>query len=177
LLAADVRRVGRPGRDEPGLDQDLLGRDVVVGGGGRERAEPVPFRRELAQVPHGRGRHAAPSGVLRDPVAEFRRAVPDAVQVEPAQDRAVVGDEHVVGAAAGFLLGQHGAVPAGELVEVLIAAVGDGGGEVGAVRQLEGQDRLGMVRAKKLQLGHPPNSTQLAPATPAGLKERVSPSK
>jgi hypothetical protein len=34
-----------------------------------------------------------------------------------------------------------------------------------------------MVRAKQLQLGHPPNSTQLAPATPAGLKERVSPSK
>jgi hypothetical protein len=32
----------------------------------------------------------------------------------------------------------------GELVEVLIAAVGDEGGEVRAVRQLECQDRRGM---------------------------------
>ena len=52
--------------------------------------------------------------------------------------------EHVVGAGAGLLLGQTGAVLLGELVEVLIAAVGDEGGEIRAVRQLECQDGRGM---------------------------------
>jgi hypothetical protein len=94
--------------------------------------------------------------VLRDPVAEIRGAVPDDEQVEPAQDRAVLGDEDVVGADAGLLLGQQGAVPVGEPVEVLIAAVVDEGGEVGAVRQLEGQDRVGVVSTQLLQLGHRP---------------------
>ena len=47
-------------------------------------------------------------------------------------------------------------MPLGELVEELIAAVGDEGSEVGAVRQLEGQDRRGMVGMQPLQLGHGP---------------------
>jgi hypothetical protein len=96
------------------------------------------------------------SDVLCDPVAEIRGAVPGEVQVEPAHDRAVLGDEHVVGADVGLLLGQHGAVPLGEPVEVLIAAVVDGPGEVGAVRHLEGQDRVGVVCTQLLQLGHRP---------------------
>jgi hypothetical protein len=116
----------------------------------------VPRPRQLAQLPDGRSRHAAAGRALRDPVAEFRGAVPEAEQVEPAQDRAVLGDEHVVGAEAGLLLGQQGLVLVGELGEVLIAAVGDGGGEVGAVRQLEGQDRVGVVSTQRLQLGHCP---------------------
>jgi hypothetical protein len=48
-------------------------------------------------------------------------------------------------------------VPLGELVEELIAAVGDEGGEVGAVCQLEGQDRLGMAGMQPLQLWHSPS--------------------
>jgi hypothetical protein len=44
-------------------------------------------------------------------------------------------------------------VPVGELVEELVAAVGDRGSEVGAVRQLEGQDRRGMASIQPLQLG------------------------
>ena len=87
--------------------------------------------------------------MLGDPVAEFGGAVPER-QVEPAQDRAVLGDEHVVGAGAGLLLVQQGAVLLGELVEVLVAAVGDGGGEVGAVGLLEGQDRRGVAGAQPL---------------------------
>jgi hypothetical protein len=94
--------------------------------------------------------------VLRDPVAEIRGAAGGEEQVEPAQDRAVVGDEHVVGADAGLLLGQQGPVPVGEPVEVLIAAVVDEGGEVGTVRQLESQDRVGVVSTQLLQLGHRP---------------------
>ena len=43
-----------------------------------------------------------------------------------------------------------------ELVEELIAAVGDEGGEVGTVRQFEGQHRRGVVGAQALQLGHRP---------------------
>ena len=50
----------------------------------------------------------------------------------------------------------------GELVEELIAAVGDEGGEVGAVCQLEGQDRRGMAGMQPLQLG-------TARAYPAGV--------
>src|SRR5258708_1210906 len=42
----------------------------------------------------------------------------------------------------------------GELVEELVAAVGDHGGEVGAIRQLEGQDRRGITGMQALQLGH-----------------------
>jgi hypothetical protein len=42
----------------------------------------------------------------------------------------------------------------GELVEELIAAVGDEGGEVGAVGQFEGQDRRGMAGMQPLQLWH-----------------------
>ncbi|MGI9005291.1 MAG: hypothetical protein ACR2FU_03680 [Streptosporangiaceae bacterium] len=47
-------------------------------------------------------------------------------------------------------------MPLGELVEEVVAAVGDRGSEVGAVRQLEGQDRRGMVSMQPLQLGHRP---------------------
>src|SRR6516162_11317430 len=59
-------------------------------------------------------------------------------------------------AGASLLLGQSGVVLLGEMVEERIAAVGDKGGEVGAVRQFEGQDRRGMVGAQALQLGHRP---------------------
>jgi hypothetical protein len=37
-----------------------------------------------------------------------------------------------------------------------IAAVGDEGGEIGAVRQLEGQDRRRVIGMQPLQLGHGP---------------------
>ena len=47
-------------------------------------------------------------------------------------------------------------MPLGELAEELIAAVGDEGGEVGTVRQLEGQDRRGMAGMQALQFGHGP---------------------
>ncbi len=45
----------------------------------------------------------------------------------------------------------------GELVEVFIAAIGDEDGEVGAVGQLEGQDRLGMAGMQPLQLWQGPS--------------------
>jgi hypothetical protein len=87
---------------------------------------------------------------------KFGGAVLQAVQVEPAQHRAVPGDEHVEGAGTGLLLGQQGVVPLGELVVELIAPVGDQGSEVRAVRQLEGQHRRGMAGSQALQLGHRP---------------------
>jgi hypothetical protein len=95
-----------------------------------------------------------PCDVLRDPVAELSRAILEAVQVEPAQDRAVLGDEYVEGADAGLLLGQQGTVALGEPIVELITAVGDRGGEVDAVGQLEGEDRRGMVGSQALQLWH-----------------------
>ena len=92
--------------------------------------------------------------MLRDPVAELRSAILEAVQVEPAQDRAVLGDEYVEGADAGLLLGQQGTVQLGEPIVELIPAVGDRGGEVDAVGQLEGEDRRGMAGSQALQLWH-----------------------
>jgi hypothetical protein len=121
-----------------------------------QRTQPVLRRRQLAQFPYRRGRHAPAGDVLRDPVAKVSRAVLDVVQVEPAEHRAIVADEHVVGADAGLPPGQQLVVLLGELVEELIAAVGNESGEVGAVRQFEGQHRRGMVGAQALQLGHRP---------------------
>jgi hypothetical protein len=92
--------------------------------------------------------------VLRDPVADVRHTVLGEVQVEPAQDRAVLGDEYVEGADAGLLLGQQGTVTLGEPIVELITAVGDRGGEVDAVGQLEGEDRRGMAGSQALQLWH-----------------------
>lgn len=116
----------------------------------RSVRSPVPRCRDLAQLPDGRGRHAAAGGLLRDPVAEGGRAVLEVVEVEPAQNRAIIGDEHVEGAGAGLLVSQHGAMPAGKLVEELVTAIGDRSSEIGAVRQFEGQDRGGMASIQLL---------------------------
>jgi hypothetical protein len=130
-LAAEFRRIGRSCRGEPGLDQDLpghdvlVGRDVLVGGGRPQCVQPVPRRRQAAQLQDGRGRQAATGHVPRDPVAEHGAAVLEVVQMEPAQNRAVLGDEHVEHADAGLLLGQQGLEPVGEPVEVGVAAVRD----------------------------------------------------
>src|SRR6185312_15170468 len=94
--------------------------------------------------------------LLRDSVAESGSAVFEVVQVEPAQNRAILSDEHVEGADAGLLLSQQGGIPVGELVEELITAVGDRGSEVGPVHQLEGQDRRSIASMQTLQLGHGP---------------------
>ena len=115
------------------------------------------LRRDPAQFPNAGGRHAAAGHLPRDPVAEVRAAVTELVQVEPAKDRAVLGDQHVEGAEAGRLLGQHGPVPVGEMREVVVAAIVDEASEVVAVRQLKVQDRRAMVGAQLLQLGHPPH--------------------
>jgi hypothetical protein len=111
-------------------------------------------RRQTAQLPDGRGRHAVPSDVLRDPVAEYRGAVLDVIQAEPAQDRAILGDEYVEGADAGLLIVKQGAAQLGEPVKVLIPPVRGIGGEVSAICQLEGEDRLGIVGSQALQLWH-----------------------
>jgi hypothetical protein len=68
--------------------------------------------------------------MLRDPVAEISSAVLEVVQIEPAENRAILSDEHVEGTDAGLLLSQRGAVPVGELVEEIVTAVGDRGREV-----------------------------------------------
>ena len=47
-----------------------------------------------------------------------------------------------------------------EFVEELVAAVGDKGGKVDAVSQLEGEDRRGVVGAEAPQLGHRSNPPQ-----------------
>src|SRR5215468_4843054 len=99
---------------------------------------------------------AATRDLLRNPVPEHGRAVFKIVEVEPAEYRAILANEHVEDAGASLLLGQGGVVLLSEVVVELIAAVGDKGGEVGAVRQFEGQDHRGMISAQTLQLGHRP---------------------
>ncbi len=73
--------------------------------------------REPAQFLHGRGRDAATRDVLRDPVSEHGGAVLKIEQVEPAEHRAIVADEHVEDARASLLLaalveGRDGREPA-----------------------------------------------------------------
>jgi hypothetical protein len=133
---AEVGRVGRADRDKPGFGQHPLGCDVPAGGRGTNRTQPVLGRRQPTQLLDGRGRGAATGDVLRDPVAEFRSVVLDVEQIEPAQYRAVLADEYVEGADAGLLLSQEGGVPVGELIEDVVAAVGDRSSEVGAVGPL-----------------------------------------
>ena len=74
----------------------------------------------------------------------------DVDEVEPAEYRAVLGDEHVVGALASVLLRQPGLVPVGELLEELITTIGHRSGEVGAVRELELQDCWSVVGSQTL---------------------------
>jgi hypothetical protein len=61
---------------------------------------------------------------LRDPVSEHGRAVLKIDQVEPAEHRAIIADEHAEDADA-RILGQQCVVLLGELVVERIAAVGD----------------------------------------------------
>jgi len=110
---------------------------------------------KLAHFPDGRGSHALARRSLRDPVTQLRGRVCAEFQVEPAQYRPVIGHQHVVRAYALVLIGQETGEPLRELAEELIAAVGDGRGEVSPVRQFEGQHGRGVVGAQALQLGHP----------------------
>jgi len=70
------------------------------------------------------------------------------------RERRMLPDEYVEDADDSLLLSQQGGVPLGELVEERITVVGDKSGEIGAVRQFEGQDRRGVVGAQALQFGH-----------------------
>jgi hypothetical protein len=147
-----------------------------VSGPGSERAQAVPRRSELAQFPHGGSGHAAAGYVLRDPVAELCGAILEVNQIEPAEHRAVFVDEHVEDAGAALLLREERLVAVGEVVEVVIATVGDRPGEVGPVRPFEGQHRLGMVGAEALQLGHRPTllSRPLRPGAGQGPRPSLS---
>jgi hypothetical protein len=114
----------------------------------------VPGGGEHAQVTDGRGRNPATGDLLRDAIAEGRGIVADEHQVEPPQDRPVLGDEYVVRTLARLLLGQSGVVLLREVLEVVVTTVGDREHEVAAVGQLEVQDRRGVVGPQELQLGH-----------------------
>jgi threonine aldolase len=126
----------------------------------------VTRRCQLAQLKHGRSRRAASGDSLRDPVAELCRAVFDLRQVEPAEHRAVVVDEHVAGVTAGRLIGEPFAVQLGEPCEELIAAVGDRGGEECAICQLEVQNRGGVIGAQQLQRRHGLNCNEIRRDSP-----------
>jgi hypothetical protein len=133
LFPAQVCRIGWPDRKEAGVEQHSLGGDIAIGRGGSEGADPVSRRGERADVAHGRSRDAAPGDMLCNAVPQLRDSSFDEHQVEPAKDRSVLGEEHVIGAVAGLLVGQEGVVPLGELLEVRVAPVGDRSREVGAV--------------------------------------------
>jgi hypothetical protein len=140
-------RLCRTIEDEAGLPQHLLGRDVVKGGRRSECAQPVLFGSSLTQFLHGRGRHAATRNVSRDPVPELGRAVLELNQIEPAEHVAVLADQDVEDAGASLLLAQQLVERLVEMVEERVAPIGDEGGKVGAVRQLESQYRWGVFSA------------------------------
>jgi len=59
-------------------------------------------------------------------------------QVETAEHRPIVVDEYVKNAGSRLLFGQLGVMAICEVLEVLVAAVGDRRGEVRAIRQFKG---------------------------------------
>jgi hypothetical protein len=65
-------------------------------------------------------------------------------------------DQDVVGTIPGPLLLEQFGKALGEVVEVLVPSVGDAGGEVGPVGQLERKDGRPVAAAQPLQLGHIP---------------------
>jgi hypothetical protein len=91
-LTAEVSWICRANRNEPGLGQRSLGRDILAGGGRPQCAQPVSHRRHAAQLPDSGGRHAVPSS--------------KSYRLNTAQNRATFGDEHVEGADARILLSQ-----------------------------------------------------------------------
>ena len=118
--------------------------------------------RRLSPRPGTAGRRSPSRRHDRRPVGRpdgrGARAVFDAPQVEPADDRAVVRDEHVVRALPGVLLHALIGLPVGEVLEVLVASVRDEPGEVRPVGQLESEDARCVVGAQPLELGHTSHS-------------------
>ena len=102
-------------------------------------------------------RHPSPRHVLCDAVPDVGRPAVDVVQVEATDDRPLLVHEHVVGASARVLLGEEPVVLRLVAREERIATIGDRGGEVGAVLDLEREDRGGVIRTESLQIRHRPN--------------------
>ena len=136
-LSAELSWVGGADEDEASLEQDSPGGNVRVGRGRPDFAQPECRRRVAAELVDVPRREAMTSDVLGDPIAEDGRAAIDIPEVEPADDRAAVRDEHEVRVPACLLLCQQFGKPRGELREELLATVRDEGREVRPVGQLE----------------------------------------
>jgi len=152
--AANFGRIGRAGQDEPALSQHPLRSKVVTSGRRVEGAEAVPVHRQAAHFPHGRGRYAPARDVPRDPVAKIRGTAPGEIQVEPAQDRAILSNEHIISALTGILLSKQRPVLLGEMLKEAVTPVSDKSREVVAVRQLKGQDSRFMAGPEQLKIRH-----------------------
>ena len=148
--AANRGKVRRPIRDEPGLGQHFLRRDVVQVGCRSESVQHIVFRGDLAQLPQGCRRHPAPRGVLRDSIPEYGRTILEIAEIEQADHRAVVVDQGMEDAGASLLFGEQPVVSLVEVVEKVVATVRDKAGKVDAVRQFEGPYSWGMAGAKTL---------------------------
>lgn len=138
-LTADGGRVRRADQGEPCPGENLLRGDVLQRGGGDYRADSKIGRCQLAQQAN-RHRGQASSGCpFGDAITEFRRTSLGKDQVEAADNRTVVLDQHVVRAEAGLLLGQQSIEALGEVLIELVAAIGDPFREISAVCQFEVQ--------------------------------------
>jgi hypothetical protein len=92
---------------------------------------------------------------LRNAITDLRGPIHDVVEVESAQYRPVLIDEHMKDSDAPLLVGQEHTVPVREFDEEIVAAIVDRFGEVRAVRSLKIEERRLVVGAKTLQLEHP----------------------
>jgi hypothetical protein len=109
---------------------------------------------QIAQLTNRRGGDTTPGRILSDSIAQYGRVLRNEDQVEAAQHRTIIVDQYVVGGNAIVLLAQQSLVSLGEVLEELIAPIGDRNSEIGTVGQLKVQHRPGVVSAQTLQLGH-----------------------
>ncbi len=141
---APERGLAGPGRNRraAALAREPRFADVGVG---PQTAQAVALG-EVAELADRRGGHAPAGRLLGQAEADFGGAVLQVVEVEAAQDLAVVGDQDVETQCRPSACSSSTAlVVVGERGEVVVAPVFDGAREEGAVVGLEDQERAGVV--------------------------------
>ena len=123
-------------------------RHVLITCPGREGRQGQLVSRHDAQRTQRFGREAAPGSAFAHAVANLRRPIIDLVQIESPQNRPEFVDHDVVGARTGVLLVQTRSMVFGEVLEVGVAAISDGGGEEVPILGFECEDSVDVVAPK-----------------------------
>ena len=133
-------------------EQHRPGTGIVHSGDRPQAPEAVAEAGQVAGPADGFGSEAAARELAANAVTDLGFAVADVDEVDPADDRAVVGDQDVEAVGARGLHRQQGVVTSGIVGEELVAPVRDRRGEVLAVDRLELEDGLEVLGRELLQV-------------------------